>query len=477
MPVQSNAGMLPFDFEQQNQAIAQKRALVAALQAAQVKGPGPSGSMVGPHFVANKSEIISPLLRAFQQRREQGDLDSRQAEFSKQYSTALKDGATSYMDNMQGNPSPVMSTAQADALMNRDVNPNLDPVQPNPRKAIVDAMTSQIPELRDLGRAQMAQIGKAKEDKWHAPVKEVRGGKPVLVQYSDGGQSRVVEGSPLREPLVIQGKVVDKDNPTEVIANHEDQFGPPFAGPGGQYWRKNLATGKVEQIDNAPKTTINTGDKMDKGLSTVRAKMLEESYGTAQKARTGMQALDQASADMDAGIKTGSTADISLALAKFGKSLGLNVDPSIANTEAWRGNMARETFNLIKNLGTGNAISNADLTFAEKASLGKITLDDQAMRRMMAVAKAGAAQTLLDHNKLLNRAQKARGEDAQDLEFFRIDTGFNGGEGRNSIAFNDLTNRFEVQGYGDDPTTQAPTQAGAKPVQPKGMAPGWSVRR
>lgn len=479
MPTPINAGMLPFDFETQNQQIAQKRQLLAALQAQQVKGAGPSGRMVGGNFVANRTEQIQPLLNAFQQRRGQSDLDAAQAQFSNEYQTALKSGVNSYMDNMEGKPAETMTTQQAEALMRNDVNPNLAEAQaPNPRKAIVDAMTSQLPELKALGQAAFAGQNKERET-WTNPVKGVVNGKPALVQYSNRGSQRVVEGVlPESENQVVGGRVVSKDDPTKVVADYSDQWEPPFQR-GGDWYQRNKLNGQEKKLDNAPKTEVNMGDKvgveLGKKLSAKNADMLEKSFEKAQMARNGIQSLDAAAADMDAGIKSGSAAEISLGLAKLAKTFGIDADPSIANTEAFRSNMARETFQLIKNLGTGNAISNADLVFAEKAAAGKITLDDGTMRRMIAVAKAGAAQALWDHEKLYGRTMAMPGGEAAGP--FKVDYQFNGGEGHNSVAYNEKSGRFEVQGYATE--AGAPGQRGAKPggAGTPQMAEGWSVVR
>lgn len=414
----------PFDLEEQNAEITRKRALADALMKQGLAGPA-QGQMVSGHYVGPGIGVVNPLLQVLAGKLAGRQADEASAKAKTEYRAGLEGELGKYFDTREGKPGEVMNDQQAANLMQNDQAPTLaEPVKADPRKAAIGALVSSFPELRALGGQDFAEMRK----KPGADYKEHLTQDGTLVRsYHDG-------------------RVVDLGN----YAKPQDDFTDPYTikGPSGDVLvRKNKRTGKVEAIDTASKTNIDLGVKGDqefaKQLAGERAGVLKKSYEGAQMASRGLDALSAASQDLAAGLKSGAPAKIGLAIGKWGKALGLGDDPSIVNTEAYRANMARETFGLIKNLGSGTGISNADREFAEKAAGGEITLDDATMYRLMNVAMVSSANVQLEHNRLVDRNVESNPKLAADINTFALPITFRGND---DMAWDPELKKFVVKG-------------------------------
>lgn len=177
--------------------------------------------------------------------------------------------------------------------------------------------------------------------------------------------------------------------------------------------------------------SVNTADTADtafaRALGPGAIEQLKTSQTGAMAANQAMDALGNARADYKAGIDSGMAAPAQLAISKFGKALGIPGadDPTIANTESFKANMARETLNLVKGLGSGAGISNADRDFAEKASGGSISMDPAAISRLMDIATAAAGNKLIQHEQLVSSLSKdSKGNDLPLVNAYRVPFNF-----------------------------------------------------
>lgn len=465
----------PFDYAGEQEQIKSRQALAQALlsQAFQPQ----QGQMIGPHYVGpGAGGALAPLLgvMASEQMRKRSAQDS--ADLRQRYNTAVSDGLEQYFATRDGKPAQGWSDDDARMLMEGNQVPTTEasPAVPrDPRRAAVTALTSGLPPLEKLGEADLASLGKSS-----LTPKDILGlsgfdPKSRLVAALTGDISGL---SPELKEHVVNGQIVT-GNPHQGYdprGDFRDQYGdvgPVAQGPNGPiYGQRQESTGEVRFAPQGTNVQVNTertaGQRFGTELAGERAKMLTESYKTAKDAAKAIPAIQAAEEDLANGIKSGALGEISLGLAKFGKAFGLDADPQIANTESFRGNMARQTFNLIKNLGSGTAISDADRKFAEKAAAGEITLDDTTMLRLMQIAKAEMGNTLLNHEDMLKQARGSTGAIDSDIDMFRVPfnlRSFN--EGQDGYMFWDPTiRRFSVKGL-----PNANTRAGvpaAAPAQP-----------
>lgn len=457
---------LPFDLQTDQDAIARKQQIAQALLGQMMQMP--QGQMVSGHFVApNPLQYLAQAAGTYFGGKMVDQADDAKRELAGKYNNALAAGLQKYFDTRDGKPGQTRTTEQAEALLRDDKAPPelAEPIKADPRKAAIDALTSGIGPLQQLGQMDLQQIGKSALTPKDLLSLTGFDPKSRLLAAMGGGLSVL---TPERKEHVVNGQIVigTPDTGYSPVADVRDKFGDVGVigqGEDGKpiYGQKNVSTGEAKFAPKGVQVNVDTtqkaGDKFATELAGKRADLLAKSYDNATAASKAIDAIENAENDVNAGIKSGASGQVALGVAKFAKSLGLDADPQIANTEAFRANMARETLNLVKGLGAGTGISNADREFAEKASGGSILLDDQAIVRLMNIAKAAAGNVMLGHMRLLNAQQGATGTLPQDLETFKVPFTMRGND---QLIYDETGKKFIVKPPAQPPKTVAPATPG-----------------
>ena len=127
-----------------------------------------------------------------------------------------------------------------------------------------------------------------------------------------------------------------------------------------------------------------------------------DSYERASAATTGLNALREAGAALDAGGIFGAGADARLGLQKIGAALGVADTAPITNTETFRSAIAPQVSAMLKATVGSTQISNSDREFAEKAAGGSISLDPTSIRRLINIMERAQRGVVEGHNKRLD---------------------------------------------------------------------------
>ena len=136
---------------------------------------------------------------------------------------------------------------------------------------------------------------------------------------------------------------------------------------------------------------------------------LDKSQEQATAARDDIQAIHRAREQLDApgGIFSGAAADVRLKVAKVAEFLGVPNTDKITNTEAFGSAIGSRVLSLVKGLGAGAGISNADRDFAAGMAGGNIKLDESSIRRVLEIGERAARVKIDQHNALTDRAIKS----------------------------------------------------------------------
>lgn len=145
-------------------------------------------------------------------------------------------------------------------------------------------------------------------------------------------------------------------------------------------------------------TNVNV-DNREKGLETAFAPALSQAYEKAAAAQETLVNTKQIKSLVDQGIITGTGADVRLGFAKALATAGLTDGEDVANTETFITQMGRNVLNLVKGLGAGSGISNADLKFAERVAAGDITLNEGTIRRVLDIQERASKSHIAGYNK------------------------------------------------------------------------------
>jgi len=276
-------------------------------------------------------------------------------------------------------------------------------------------MASQHPELKAIGAAGFKEM---------QPRIMESGGRVVQVQQ---GQPAKVLVPAKPEIMNNQAIAFDEANVPKKLYDARDKYsgvgtlatgadGKPVIGATVEGTNKPVfaPAGSSVQVDLGQGANKAFANKIGEG----RAAEIQKSFEIVKELPQKLATLDEASGQLQAGIKSGLPADIALTFARAGKALGLgDVDPTVANTETFRAKMAGSILDILKVL---RPASDKDVQYAEKATGGQITLDAETMSRLIDSARAAAWNSLHGHAKLMSRNKEAPGAQEAGLQAYEV---------------------------------------------------------
>lgn len=163
---------------------------------------------------------------------------------------------------------------------------------------------------------------------------------------------------------------------------------------------------------------IDLGEKADSALVSAFDKLATDEFANAAGGVNTIQKVQEARRALNAsgGIVSGDlTAPVRLASLKVASDF-FGLDSQAAeNTEVFQAQMKELVLPKVKQLGTGNSISNADREFIEKAIGGSIELTEGAIRRILNIMERGTRNEILRANaKMEKRVSKSKNQAVKD---------------------------------------------------------------
>ena len=145
-------------------------------------------------------------------------------------------------------------------------------------------------------------------------------------------------------------------------------------------------------------------------LAKVGAKAFAEAHENAKLAADALGSVNRTLPTID-NMFTGAGAELKLNIARYTRAFGVDVvDPStITDTEAYVAESGRRVAQYITNLGAGTGLSDADREYAEKVVAGNITVDKEALKRLLGVIKASSQRTITNYRSLRTSVEKELG--------------------------------------------------------------------
>lgn len=128
---------------------------------------------------------------------------------------------------------------------------------------------------------------------------------------------------------------------------------------------------------------------------------------TAQDAADLINVTNQGLQLLDQGAITGAGSTAKIAAIKWAQTLGVPVPDDIVsaanNTETYRSIMAKAVGKVIKNFGSGTGLSDADRQYAERLAGGDTTLNEPAIRRILAAGAKQAQERITHFNAMRDK--------------------------------------------------------------------------
>ena len=149
--------------------------------------------------------------------------------------------------------------------------------------------------------------------------------------------------------------------------------------------------------------------------SKLTGKMLDNFLELNDEARNSLKILgtnEESIAALNNAIEAGFTGDLKLELMRIGKAAGIvpeDMMDKVAATELFLKQRNSQVLPLIKNLGTGTAVSDNDVKFIKDIVGASVTLDDATIRSIIAIQNQGALDAIRLNNEALERLNTVEG--------------------------------------------------------------------
>ncbi|MFC1352055.1 MAG: ribosome-recycling factor [gamma proteobacterium symbiont of Clathrolucina costata] len=138
-------------------------------------------------------------------------------------------------------------------------------------------------------------------------------------------------------------------------------------------------------------------------INEKRINDLRTAHDALRDALASYPVLEEAEALLDQGIYSGSMSE--RMKHYINKKIPMNRD-KLARTEAYVSVMGRRVLATIKQLGSGTAISNADLIFTQEIEGQSLDVSIPGLKKIIEIAKNGIRNTLKDWNEDLPKRQR-----------------------------------------------------------------------
>jgi len=149
--------------------------------------------------------------------------------------------------------------------------------------------------------------------------------------------------------------------------------------------------------------------------SKLTGKMLDNFLELNDEARNSLKILgtnQESIAALNNAIEPGFTGDLKLELMRIGKAAGIipeDMTDKVAATELFLKQRNSQVLPLIKNLGTGTAVSDNDVKFIKDIVGASVTLEDETIRSIIAIQNQGALDSIRLNNEALERLNTVEG--------------------------------------------------------------------
>lgn len=389
-----------FDVITQQSELQRRRQLMEALGKRSAEAP-----------IVGNTGLIQALLKmatAYKLSSNGKELAGEESENRAAYGKQLSDETSSYLDRMQGKPGQVMDDQQALALMQNDQAPQLmEPVKADPKAAILQALTSQLPEMQGIGKAGFSAMGKAEQETFGQP-QLMRGanGRMINVLVGNRGTIKPVEGfSPaIKQEATAGGNLF---NPYE--GEKTGYVGPTYQAPaqlGDAVVQRQAESGKVDQVIGRPPVTNNTTNVKIAGQkagleewSKGAAKTVGELAESARNSNRVLGQLNQLESLSNSGTFNGPGANPVIWLGQLAKSAGIPVSAEtstrLQNSETF-GNTAAELWlaSMNANGGSRGLVKEESERIAQ--NLPALVQTPQGRQQIIAVMRQAAKQNIAD---------------------------------------------------------------------------------
>ena len=215
----------------------------------------------------------------------------------------------------------------------------------------------------------------------------------------------------------FESYVTGNEGKTEAWADADGNIGAYRFNKAGKVWsetvNKFVEPSELGLVQKAPQVqkVIDISSKLASSLQESNAEDIIQQRDNARGAVASINRLDRQLGRVG-GMPTGIAANIEVKLKQVGALIGLPFEyESLVNSQTYMVEAANFVKEQIKAFGTGNGISDKDLKFTEKMVGADITLQAEALEKILRLYREAAVNTVNSYNTLVTETGKQLSEE------------------------------------------------------------------
>ena len=283
-------------------------------------------------------------------------------------------------------------------------------------ESVVTAPSSEIPEIAK----QIREF-----EKTQVLAKGGRAARRTLARqagFSDAQIEDIIDAPEAEFKALIEGNEAE----AKPYLNTEDKAVIIKTNKYGRVWDEQAGSFKNPSemgLRPAPQVqeVINRADQLTTDLSKAGINKFTDLTDKAKTAVDTLSLNNRSLQILDAGVFTGTGAELLTGTAKLAAALGMEnaATATAERTEEYVATRARQVGNFVKNFGSGTSITDSDRDYAEKAVAGQVTMTEAAIRRLLEIERRVAQDLIKEHNRIYDILAK-EGVSTSSLSIFSL---------------------------------------------------------
>ncbi len=372
-----------YNFDLEESELQRRQRIAEAMQGsalAPLEMPSTPGARVSP------LHIVAKAMQAWSAGKQNEGIKSERTAMSKRYGEELATGLEKFHTTSQGQQVPMMNAAGPQGPMPEPVQDGSFNVPGNRRKAVMEAIASNHPVLKDLGMESFKAMNKAdtgitaKDLLPHADPSSI----PGMVAGGAGAFK------PKKEYKEVGGVVYD---PSDMSIVQLKGTPPAQMTIGGDLYEVNPSTRQLKKLDNAPKITNTTNVNIPKAetefmkyLGQAEGKRVSQALESRPMQIDGLAAIEKGTKLLDEGIYTGTFSDVARQVNKATGALAKQEPEKAARTEQFIAYIGDVVIPRLKDFGGSDTVE--ELKYLQKVQGGDTTMEASALRNVLKSADA-----------------------------------------------------------------------------------------
>jgi hypothetical protein len=386
-----------YDYESEQAELLRRQRIADAMTGA---GLAPMQMPQQPGVKSSQIEILNKVMQSVLGAKQSYDVKQDRQKLGNRYAGDLKAGMKNFIDGISataGNPTAVADESGGHA--GSGMTPQ-DAAQAK-QAAVLEAIASNHPVMRELGMSQMKAMTTKKEG---LTAKDVFTHGDPETQRRLAAEAGIPFNSKPEKPIEVGGMLLDPVT-KQIIKVQGDP--PQQVKIDGDLYEINPSTGQYKKLDNAPKINIsnktnvlNAGQKAGfEAWSKSAAETVGELTKGARAATNVLSRMNQLEALTNAGTVAGPAAAPMVFMEGLANQLGVKVDKArLSNSLTFESEATRAWAEMMQAMGGARGLVKEE---SEKiaSSLPALTQTPEGRKQIIALIRQQSQQAIADAGK------------------------------------------------------------------------------